>query len=132
MELKKEIVERIFMQGNSEAPVEACGYLAGKGDVVITHYPMKNKDNSSDHFSLDPAEQFAVIRKVRESSLDIIGVYHTHPVTPARPSEEDIRLAYDPSIIYVIASLIPENKNIKAFRINKGQVTPETLIIKEQ
>jgi proteasome lid subunit RPN8/RPN11 len=47
--------------------------------------------------------------------------YHSHPATPARPSVEDIRLAYDPDIFYFIISLATGKPEIKAFRIINGE-----------
>ena len=86
---------------------------------------------SSEHFSLDPKEQFSIIRQARNEGSEIIGVCHTHPASPARPSAEDIRLAYDPNIIYVIASFYNETRDIKAFRIAGGKATTEELILEE-
>lgn len=127
IQIPQEIVTEIFEQGKDELPNEACGYLAGKDGKVTKRYPMRNVDESPEHFTLDPQEQFAVIKQVRKENLEIVAVYHTHPETPARPSEEDIRLAFDPNIQYVIASLIAEKQEIKSFIIKKGVVTPQTL-----
>lgn len=130
MKIHKQVIEKIFAQGRAEAPLEACGYLAGK-DAAVTVFPMTNIDHSSEHFTLDPQEQFDVIRRARRAGFDILAVYHTHPATPARPSEEDIRLAYDPHILYVIASLERGAEPIKAFRIVAGSVSEEKLVIEE-
>jgi proteasome lid subunit RPN8/RPN11 len=127
--IKSEIAKKIFAQGEQEAPLEACGYLAGKDDEITKNFPMRNQDQSSEHFTLDPQEQFSVIRQARSEGLEIMAVYHTHPASPARPSLEDIKLAYDPNIIYVIASLLNGSQQIKAFRIVKGQVTEQELIV---
>ncbi|MBI5555156.1 MAG: M67 family metallopeptidase [Elusimicrobia bacterium] len=131
MRIKGEIVNKIFAQGEQEAPLEACGYLAGEKDRITNHFPLRNVDQSSEHFSLDPQEQFSVIRRARSEGLAILAVYHTHPASLPRPSAEDIKLAYDPNIIYVIASLLNGHQQIKAFWIIKGQVTAEELIIEE-
>lgn len=127
MKIPQHIVEAIYAQAVQETPVEACGYLAGKEAEVFKHYPMTNADQSAEHFSLDPKEQFAIIKQTRAEGLDIIAVYHSHPATPARPSEEDIRLAYDPNISYVIASLANNQHTIKSFTIKNGNVEQETL-----
>lgn len=58
-------------------------------------------------------------------------VYHSHPATPARPSAEDIRLANDPSISYVIVSLAGPEADVKSFLIHNGQVSPEPLEVLE-
>ncbi len=132
MRIPKDIVEQIFAQGHREAPNEACGYLAGTDGTAVKAIALTNVDHSPEHFSLDPQEQFAAARQLRGESLAVLAVYHTHPQTPARPSAEDIRLAYDPSTIYVIASLQPGGPDIRAFRIRQGTVTDEALEIEEK
>lgn len=123
LKIPQHIVDDIFAHGREEAPLEACGYLGGQGDSISRHWRMYNVDQSPEHFTLDPKEQFSVIKLARADNLKITAVYHTHPASPARPSEEDIRLAYDPTILYVIASL-HEGQTIKCFRIVNGLVTP--------
>ncbi|MDC7224859.1 MAG: M67 family metallopeptidase [Spirochaetales bacterium] len=121
-----EVLSReIFEQGRDELPQEACGYLAGSDGVVSKRIPMTNIDHSPEHFSLDPAEQFKAVKEVRSEGLELLAVYHTHPETPARPSEEDIKLAYDPSISYVIASLA--EGNVRSFKIREGVVAVEEI-----
>lgn len=132
MNITKEIINKLFKHGEKEAPIEACGYLAGIDNRVVKFYPMKNTDRSREHFSLDPEEQFDVIEKVREEELKLLAVYHTHPESPARPSKEDIKLAYDPEILYVIISLKEKSKGIKAFKIIEGKVSEGDLIVEEQ
>lgn len=124
------IVEEIFEQAEREAPLEACGCLAGADGRVVRCYHMTNVDASAEHFSLDPREQFDVHRKAREEGLRIIGVYHSHPATPARPSDEDIKLAYDPTVVNVIASLL-DGRSIRGFAIAGGTVREEILVIEE-
>jgi len=131
MIILKDTINEIFRQGDGDAPIEACGYLLGCGGDVRKAVPMINVDQSSEHFALVPGEQFAVIRQARLEGLEIIAVYHTHPATPARPSAEDIKLAFDPNIIYVIASLAPKTRAVKAFRIAKGEVSEEEITVKE-
>ena len=127
--ITSEIVKKIFEQGKTEAPFEACGYLAGKNDWVEKYYPMTNVSKSEDHFLLDPKEQFEVLKEVRKEGFEILAVYHTHPISPARPSAEDIKLAYDPNMVYVIVSLLNKDCIIKAFKIKQGRVTEEVLVV---
>jgi len=118
--IPQKIVDAIFQQALEELPNEACGLLAGLENVVEKHYPMTNTDNSFEHFSFSPAEQFQVLRSARGLGLKIIANYHSHPSTPSRPSEEDIRLAYDPDILYLIVSLVEKIPVLKAFQIRDG------------
>jgi proteasome lid subunit RPN8/RPN11 len=122
--IPQPIIDRIIEQAKNELPNEACGLLVGKDNEVVQHYPLTNIDRSPEHFSFDPKEQFQVLREARKQGLRIIANYHSHPESPARPSEEDIRLAFDPDIVYVILSLQEiENPVIKAFSINEGKAT---------
>ncbi|MDR1738053.1 MAG: Mov34/MPN/PAD-1 family protein [Candidatus Symbiothrix sp.] len=56
-----------------------------------------------------------MLKKTRKDGEKIMANYHSHPETPARPSEEDIRLACDPNIIYIIISLAQKTPVVKAF-----------------
>jgi len=117
MKIEKKIVQRLFEHARREAPVEACGYLAGKGGVISEAYELTNADRSTEHFSFDPKEQFTAVKDARSKGLEVYAVYHSHPASPARPSAEDLNLAYDPNILYVIASLADGKEDLKAFRI---------------
>ncbi|MDF1615085.1 M67 family metallopeptidase [Desulfurivibrio dismutans] len=123
LQVEEKVLAAILEHGRREMPNEACGYLATKNGVVGHHFELTNQDAAPDHFTMDPAEQFAAMRRIREDGLEMAAVYHTHPETPARPSEEDIRLAHDPAMVYVIVSLLAEVEPIRAFRINRGEVT---------
>ncbi len=111
-------------------PLEVCGILGGQGDRVAAIHPMTNADASGEHFSLEPAEQFAVIKALRAANLEMLAVYHSHPATPARPSEEDIRLARTPGISYVIVSLADHAApTVRSFKVAAGKAELEELEI---
>jgi len=129
LRIKQEIIDKMVEHGRLEAPIEACGYLAENDGVVSKHFELTNTDQSPEHYSMDPAEQFATIRDCREQGLAIRAVYHSHPETPARPSAEDIKLAYDPSLSYVIVSLAESVPTVKSFIIKRGEVQQEPLEI---
>ena len=127
LRISQEIKDDIIDQARNGLPEEICGYLAGTGGDVTRRFPLTNIDHSNEHFSFDPAEQFQVVREMRKAGLVILANYHSHPETPARPSEEDIRLAFDPNISYVIASLATEIPDLKSFRIRNGEVEKEEI-----
>ena len=127
--ISQQIIDQIFDHAKHGLPEEVRGYLAGTGRAVTKQFRMINIDHSNEHFSFDPAEQFQVLRTSRKESLAILANYHSHPETPARPSVEDIRLAYDPEISYVIVSLAGEVPDIKSFIIRNGEVEKEDIQI---
>jgi [CysO sulfur-carrier protein]-S-L-cysteine hydrolase len=124
LEIPTDIFEQMVEQAKAEAPIEACGILAGADGRVEKLYPMTNADQSRTHCMMEPQEQFAVMKDIRASGLKTLAMYHSHPDTPARPSAEDIRLALTPEMIYVIVSLRnAEAPTVKGFLIKDGTIT---------
>jgi len=129
IKISEQIIGELIEHGRNGLHEEVCGYLAGPGREVTKHFRLTNIDHNNEHFSFDPKEQFQVVREVRKLGLEILANYHSHPETPARPSPEDIRLAYDPNISYVIVSLAAELPDIKSFLIQNGKVEKEEIQI---
>ncbi|MFT4071519.1 MAG: M67 family metallopeptidase [Dysgonamonadaceae bacterium] len=127
--IPQQIIDGIIAQAKSELPDEACGLLTGNEREVKKQYPLTNIDHSPEHFSFDPREQFQVLKSARAEGQKIIANYHSHPASPARPSEEDKRLANDPNITYLIVSLAQEVPVVKAFVVFEGDMVPEDIEI---
>lgn len=131
MRITQTAWQQIVDHARSDSPIEACGYLAAEDDVIVEAIRLRNADASPEHFSFDPAEQFSTLRAIRKKGRKLLAVYHSHPASPARPSQEDIRLAFDPALSYVIASLAAEAPVVKSFRIRNGEVTPDVIEVLE-
>ena len=133
LEIPTNIFEQMVAQAKALAPIEACGILAGKDNKAEKLFEMTNADNRSDHFMMEPKEQFTVVKNIRSADLEMLAIYHSHPETPARPSAEDIRLALTPDVIYVIVSLqdakVPA---VKGFFIEDGTVTEVPVKVLQQ
>ena len=125
--IKRSVILAITAHASKELPNEACGYLASEDDIVTSHYELTNIDKAVDHFSMDPREQFAAVKDMRSRGRVLKAVYHSHPETPARPSVEDIKLAYDPDISFLIISLAAEEPQVKSFLIANGEVVEEVV-----
>ena len=124
------IYRELLDQARKQAPIEACGILGGRNDQVEVFHPMTNTDHSADHFLMEPAEQFKVVKSLRAAGQRVLAIHHSHPASPSRPSAEDIRLALTPDVLYTILSLQgPANPVLKAFAICEGVVTERPLAI---
>ncbi len=119
IQIPRAILSELKEHAQSLAPIESCGYLSGNGRTVTRFHRMTNIDNSPEHFTFDPKEQFAVLKDARNAQETLVAVYHSHPESPARLSEEDIRLFNDPNMVYIIVSLMLEKPDIKAFTVKK-------------
>ena len=123
--IPETILDAIIAQARAAAPLEACGILSGRDGRVLLAHAMANADQSADHFSMEPREQFAVAKKIRAAGHETLAIYHSHPSSPARPSEEDIRLAYTPDVVHVVLSLQEPNRPVvRGFYIRDAGVEP--------
>jgi proteasome lid subunit RPN8/RPN11 len=121
MRINQNVIDEMIAQAQKDAPDETCGYLLGADDVVTENYWMENIDHSSEHFSFAPKDQFAALKYARSKGLRILANWHSHPASPSRPSQEDLRLANDPTIRYAILSL-HEGIHLNSFKILNGEV----------
>ncbi len=131
--LTKSDYEKIVSHAEKEAPIEACGLIAGhieNGDRFIEKvYILTNTDHAEEHFTLDPKEQLAAVKDMRTNGLTPLGNWHSHPVSPSRPSDEDKRLAYDSNASYMILSLMDDTPVLNSFHIENDTASKEELVI---
>lgn len=128
--LKKELFEQIVAQSKEELPNEACGILAGKDGKAEKVYKMINTDKSPSTFFMDPKEQLKAMKEIRNSGLEMLGIYHSHVASAAYPSGHDVELAFYPEVSYVIISLKDKNNpGICSFKIKEGKITEEQIKI---
>lgn len=134
IELCRNDYEKIVDYAKEGMPFEVCGLLGGvsEGDkkIVKKTYFLTNTDKSEEHFSMDPKEQFAAVKDMRNNGWELLGNFHSHPSSPSRPSEEDKRLAYDSASSYLILSLMESEPVLNSFKIDGDKnVTKEELVI---
>ena len=127
------LYDEIVEYAKEHLPEEACGLLAGEENgeerLVKKVYYLTNVDHSDDHFTLDPKEQLDAVKDMRLNGYKPLGNWHSHPESPSRPSDEDIRLSYDKNASYFILSLMAENPVLNSFHVEDGIVTKEDLRI---
>jgi len=112
-------------------PNESCGMLGGKDNKVEKVYCMTNSKPGPDYYEMDPEEQFRVMKDIRDSGLQMTGLFHSHPTGQAYPSSVDVAQAYwpgtelpnYPEAVYVIVSLMDRAKPAaRGFSIEEGKV----------
>ena len=128
--ISQGIYDDLVAHAREGFPLEVCGILGGNDVDVTIVYRMTNTDASNEHFMMDPKEQFSVVKELRAQGLSMLAIYHSHPESPARPSEEDIRLALTPQVSYVIISLSDSvQPDMKSYKIENGAVSTEPIQI---
>ena len=128
--LKKQHLAEMIAHAQKEAPLEACGILAGKEDRVAKLYRARNADRSPMSYRLEPEEQYRIFTDIEEKGWDILGIYHSHPTSPAVPSGIDLKQAYYPEAVYFVVSLAdPTQPHVRAFKIVEGEITEEEISV---
>jgi len=90
-------------------PLEACGLLLGRSSAhgwkidEAREVANLNTERAADRFILDPQAYQATDRELAGSGREIIGIYHSHPDCPARPSPTDLSAAWE-GFAYIIVS----------------------------
>lgn len=116
----------------AQAPLEACGLLAGKQDLVETVLRVRNAEQSPVRFRMDAQEQYNAFEWIEANGLDLVGIFHSHPSGPATVSPTDIaQAAYE--VVHIIWSRSNRTWNARGFWIEKGKATEVTLqVLSEQ
>ncbi len=110
--LKSECDRAIRAHGSDGYPDECCGALIGSREdgrvLVVRTVRMRNMntERARDRFTLDPRELMQVERSADREGLSLLGFYHSHPDSPARPSLTDLSFAEPwPGLSWVILSV---------------------------
>ena len=132
--LDYRLYDDIVKYAKEHLPEEACGLIAGTEDedgnrVIEKVDYLENIDHANDHFTLAPKDQMAAIKDMRSLGLKQLGNWHSHPESPSRPSEEDIRLSFDSKASYMILSLMAENPVLNSYHVENEKYTKEDLRI---
>ena len=108
--LRADQLAQIRTAAERAYPEECCGLLVGHGSDVlevtrVVESPNIRRDRARDRFEVDPKIRLAVERAVRGTSERLVGHYHSHPDHPARPSEIDRSMAFEPELVWVIVGV---------------------------
>lgn len=112
LRLSEERLREIREHAQRDYPYECCGLLIGRfemaGDkTVLETYAISNAREESakrNRFLIRPEELIRGERYAAEKQADVVGFYHSHPNSPAVPSQYDLEHAW-PTYSYIIVSV---------------------------
>jgi len=108
-QISRTAMQAMHDSAEDHYPDEACGLLLGKltdeGWRIDEAREVQNlnAERAADRFILDPEAYQAVDRELRGTGREIIGIYHSHPDCPAKPSPTDLANAWE-GFAYIIVS----------------------------
>lgn len=102
-------VTTIQTELEANKPYEACGVLIGTMDgsmaIVEKALPITNSKRTVRSFELDPKEHYKAWNEAEKKGKEIVGVYHTHPVSSAVPSLWDRETMQNDASVWLIAGV---------------------------
>jgi len=103
-----------LLQQQAEAayPFEGCGLLLGPYSadkvttkIILLKNMLRDEGRGRFDFTFSPQEFMNVQKAAEKDNLDIVGIYHTHPDHPPKPSPTDANQPMLAGWINVIASV---------------------------
>ncbi|MBN4073256.1 M67 family metallopeptidase [Mariprofundus ferrooxydans] len=128
-------LEKMRNEAEAGYPLEICGLLIGKitdsgWQVHDTRAVANlNEDRAVDRFQLDPAGYQAIDRELRGTGIEIIGVYHSHPDCPAKPSPTDLGSAWEGFAYPIISVCDGHAVDVQCWAINGSESRFQTITI---
>jgi proteasome lid subunit RPN8/RPN11 len=117
-------LRKIVDHAREAAPAECCGLLVGGPGEIVDTIRTRNIAGGVSRFRIDPKDHIDGRREARRRGLEVVGFYHSHPRSPAEPSETDVAEAAYPGHFYLIVSLAAETEDVRLFRLVGGIFHP--------
>lgn len=113
VQISSQLQQRIFAQLQTNYPNEGGGFLLGtrdetQGQIILKEVrPVTNTFASEEQFhryAMTPSDWARMEDEADAAGLTLVGYYHSHPDSPAIPSEYD-RVHALPHFCYLITSV---------------------------
>ncbi|MGB8981552.1 MAG: M67 family metallopeptidase [Anaerolineales bacterium] len=134
--IPKELLDQIHAHGAAAYPEEGAGFLIGEAGRVASILPLDNsREDGARHnrFLITPEDYLQAELTADRLGLSLIGVFHSHPDHPNRPSEYDREWA-QPFFSYIITT-VNQGKAIesRSWRLleDRSKFEEETIQISE-
>jgi proteasome lid subunit RPN8/RPN11 len=126
LNITQSVANQIAEEAERAYPDECVGLLLGTLEgttkTASAVFPVENSwsgqvklansddpDSRRERFYLDPRDYMRADKAARAQGLDVIGVYHSHPDHPAKPSDRDLvgaQGAGGPGFSFAIQSVV--------------------------
>ena len=124
MNISRASIDVIVAHAREAAPAECCGLLLGRGDEIVEAVRTRNIADQPARFLIDPKDHIDGRRDARRRGLAVVGFYHSHPHSPAEPSDADRAEANYADHLYLIVSLASNPPAMSVFTFERGNFRP--------
>lgn len=124
--LPRKLVNQVLTHAQQNEHTEACGLISTSDGNPAHYYAVKNiAADPSTHFEMEPEQQIAAMKRMREHGEDLLAIVHSHPESPPLPSATDMQEAGYPHAYYIIVSLNTRGVlEMRGYKIANGDMQP--------
>ncbi|HUR35182.1 MAG TPA: M67 family metallopeptidase [Vicinamibacterales bacterium] len=115
--LVQRVLDDVRRHAAAEAPRECCGVLIGSAERILEAVPAVNLAEGTTRFQIDPHDHIRAMREARCRALDVVGFYHSHPRSPAYPSDTDIAESGYAGAVHLIVGVGAAGREARLFLI---------------
>ena len=127
--LARQAHDDIVAHARETAPAECCGLIVGykvssgssdggsSGARIVEAVRTRNTSPNPNRFEINPEDHINGRRTARQRGLEVLGFYHSHPRSPARPSATDLAEASYLAQLYVIVSVAADPADLRMYRL---------------
>lgn len=123
--LTKNQKQILIEHATKSAPNESCALLFGNENsstsIVKDIFLTKNTEESPINFTISNEELLAGYKEAERKGLEVIGIFHSHPHSEARPSLTDKKFMTVNPVVWIIFSNI--HSELNAF-VLESEITP--------
>jgi proteasome lid subunit RPN8/RPN11 len=117
--LPQKIYHDMISHAQTDSPNMCCGLLAGKVErgagQVTKLYRLVNDAASPKEYLAELHSMFRAVRDMRRSSLDVLAVYSSRPISQPVPRRMDLERNYSPAVMSLIISLKETEPQVRAW-----------------
>jgi proteasome lid subunit RPN8/RPN11 len=133
--LPRGLINQLLQHAQQSPADGACGLIGVKQGMPEHCYPITVPATAAvprKLFAMDPAQQTAALRAIRERGEELYAIYHSRPDAPPLPSPADLAECGYPEALYLIISLQTRGVlEMRGFRLEHGAVSETALEIAE-
>ena len=133
VQVLRSVYDAMVAHALTTPTTECCGLLSGKAGTITRLFRATNvAENKEVRYEAAPLDVRRILEEIDGAGEEHLGIYHSHPNSPAYPSATDRKLAaYE--VTYFVISLKNRSKpSVRAFQLCKSQPSDEEAIVHEQ
>jgi len=134
IKIPRKITNQLLHLAQISPTTEVCGLIGSQQGKPRSCYPIDNiAEQPQQQFLLDPKQQIAAMTKMRDRNEDFLAIYHSHPTSPAEPSQIDIDMVSYPDALTFIISLNTKGVlELRGFKLGNNSAKEISLVLEQE